>query len=155
MGICLRYAKDYDDAKDIFQDTFIKIFKQLHTLKSIDALDYWIKSITVRTAINFYYQKLNKLNNTSDNNQNVEPVSDDYLKIMDQLNNEALVKLINHMPDGYRIVFNMYVIEGYKHKEIADILDISINTSKTQLRDAKTYLKNQLKNLGIVSYEVV
>ncbi|MDN5203010.1 RNA polymerase sigma factor [Fulvivirgaceae bacterium BMA10] len=151
MGICLRYASNHFDADDIFQEAFIKIFENLKQLNEPKALDIWVKQIVVRTAINFYHDA-QKTRQHLDHEEVNEP-NEDYQKIMDEMGANQLVKLINQLPDGYRMVFNLYVLDGYKHREIAEMLGISENTSKSQLRDAKSHLKKMLQRAGINKYE--
>ena len=150
----MRYAKDEQDAKDIFQEAFIKIFKQLKNLGDPTALDTWMRKIAVHTAIDFYHHQMKTKMNDCDIILETRLKNEEYEKMMDNLNNEQLVGIINDMPVGYRMVFNMYVMEGYKHREIAELLSISENTSKSQLKDAKIYLKKRLLEMGIMSYEV-
>ena len=150
MGICMRYANDRSEADDIFQDSFIKIFKNIDTLNNPSALESWIKRIVINTAINHvnrkkYLDDIAIYENQFENNE--------LSKIIDAVGNEELVKLIEELPYGYRLVFNLYVIDGYSHKEIAEMLDISENTSKTQLFKAKARLKESLKKMGIEKYE--
>lgn len=154
MGICLRYSKSNQDAEDIFQEAFIKIFNQLNSLRDVEALSKWISQVTVRVAINHYRKYAAKEKANIRLEEEFEVLNDDYQSLLDQIENESLIKILNDMPGGYRVVFNLYVVEGYKHREIADQLDISINTSKSQLRDAKAYLKSELIKLGIERYEV-
>jgi len=154
MGICLRYAKNEDEAKDIFQEAFIKLFNTLDRVKEPDAIDFYIRNTIVRTAINHYHKKSRQMA------QDIDECTDEvdnthYEEIIDKLSNEELVLLINELPDGYRVVFNLYIMEGFKHKEIAEMLGISVNTSKSQLKSAKSCLKARLMALGIKHYERV
>ncbi len=151
MGISMRYSKDRDEAKDIFQEAFIKIFKNLNKLKEVEYLERWAKKITVNTAINHF--KSNKKHYESLHFEALEHsgfVLDD---IVEMLSQEELVRLINKLPEGFRMVFNLYIVEGYNHKEIGEMLNISEGTSKSQLSRAKTALKKELKKLGINHYE--
>ncbi len=145
FGICLRYARCEDDANDIFQEAFIKVFKNLNSLKAPEALFGWIKSIIVRTALRYYPSTFTD----SLDSMELEVIGDDAEKLISNIDVNELLKYINKLPDGYRKVFNLYVIDGYKHREIAEVLGISENTSKSQYHDAKSYLKKELLKIGI------
>ncbi len=151
MGLCSRYAKDLTEAEDIFQEAFIKIFNQLHTLKDKALLNGWIKRIVINTAINHQQAQLKFQANESTEGIEVEDAQS--LQILSSMTTEKLLELIQKLPDGYRVVFNMYVIDGYTHAEIAETLKISEGTSKSQLARAKIYLKNTFIQLGITEYE--
>lgn len=143
MGICRRYIKDTMEAEDVFQEALIKIFKGIKQYKG-GSFEGWMKKITVNTAITHYHK--------SKKHQYHEDIVDfkedyaDYNNIIEQLSDEELLGYIDKLPDGYKMVLNMYVIEGYSHKEIADMLQISVGTSKSQLFKAKAMLKNFLIN---------
>lgn len=149
FGVCLRYARNVDDAKDILHDGFIKVFKCLKDYKGIGSFEGWIRRIMVHTAINAYRSYSSRWFILDDDCEIDEA---DEITIEDSISYQELVKHINALPDGYRMVFNMYVIEGYKHQEIAEILGISESTSKTQLLKARKILT---KRLGVKSYEKV
>jgi RNA polymerase sigma factor (sigma-70 family) len=153
MGVCKRYAKSAEDAEDIFQDAFIKIFNNIHTLQKAESVNHWVKQVVVNTAINFYHQNL-KYKNHIDYEDVNEP-NHEYQSILANLSTEELLVLINELPDGYRMVFNLYVIDGYNHIEIGEMLGVSENTSKSQLSRAKEHLRRKLKALGIINYERV
>lgn len=148
-GVCLRYARNATDAKDILHDGFLKVFKCLQDYKGTGSFEGWIRRIMVHTAINAYRLYNSRWFFVEDS---TDLDSSDEITIEDQLSYEELIKHINALPDGYRIVFNMYVIEGYKHHEIAEMLGISESTSKTQLLKARKLLTKRLKNK---SYEKV
>ncbi|MCX7863077.1 MAG: RNA polymerase sigma factor [Bacteroidales bacterium] len=148
-GVCLRYARNADDAKDILHDGFLKVFKCLHEYKGTGSFEGWIRRIMVHTAINTYRLYNSRWFFIEDNTEIDTP---DEITIEDNISYEELIKHINALPDGYRIVFNMYVIEGYKHQEIAQMLGISESTSKTQLLKARKLLT---KRLGVKNYEKV
>lgn len=152
MGICRRYAKSKEEAEDIFQEAFIKIFRSIRTVQKEEAIGSWIRQVVVNTAINYYHQHL-KHNNQNTDYEEVTQTSDDHLHIVGQLTNEELLRLINLLPDGYRMVFNLYVLDGFNHREIGEMLEISENTSKSQLSRAKELLRKKLKEIGIVNYE--
>jgi RNA polymerase sigma-70 factor (ECF subfamily) len=151
MGVCKRYAKSEEDAEDIFQDAFVKIFKNIDSIQKIEAVNSWVKQIVVNTAINHYHANLKFKQNTD--YEDVVVSNDDHLEIISSMGSEYLLEVINDLPDGYRMVFNMYVIDGYNHLEIGEKLGISENTSKSQLSRAKDSLRKKLKVIGVESYE--
>jgi RNA polymerase sigma-70 factor (ECF subfamily) len=140
-GICLRYSKNEADAEDLLQDSFIKIYENIKYFKSQGSFEGWLKRITINNCINFYKKTLSKKEISSDEYDVQDSVKED---IFSKLETEEILKLIQGLPEGYRMVFNLYVIEGYKHYEIAEILGISENTSKTQLLKAKKRLMHLL-----------
>ena len=151
MGVCRRYTNSYEDAEDVLQEAFVKIFKYIGNVKEEKALPSWIKRTTVNTAITIYQR--NKKHQDQINYEHVGELNVETEHIISQLSNQELVALINQLPDGYRVVFNLYVIEGFNHREIAEMLEVSEGTSKSQLSRAKALLKNFLKKTEIISYE--
>ncbi|MCX7954097.1 MAG: RNA polymerase sigma factor [Bacteroidales bacterium] len=155
-GICLRYARNANDAKDILHDGFVKAFLCLKDYKGIGSFEGWLRRIFVTTAINFYHKFINR-SFLEEPDVNIPDEEKDELISFEDMQLEDILREINSLPDGYRMVFNMFVIEGYSHKEIAQILNISESTSKTQLFKARRLLmKNLNKNLDkckIKSYE--
>lgn len=151
MGICLRYAKNKEDAEDIFQESIIRIFKNLKYLKNAEALESWIRQTVIRTSINFYHRNIKDKYHQDIETLNLQ--NENYQKIISGISNQELIHCINALPDGYRMVFNLHTVDGYNHKEIAEMLGISINTSKSQLRSAKLKLKVMLDKIGIKRYE--
>jgi len=146
LGICMRYARDRAGAEDILQDGFLKIFTCIDQFSGSGSFEGWMKRIVINTAITHYHQNLKHQYHES-----VEDISDtveDESSGSSSFTREELLKTINELPDGYRIVFNLYAIEGYKHKEIAEILNIDINTSKSQFSRAKKQIQMKLEKLG-------
>jgi len=144
FGVCLRYSKNRSDAEDLLHDGFIKVFTSLQEYQNKGSLEGWVRRIMVNTAINYYKRKTKHLFNVIENDESIfeSSFSED---IISGITTKELLEYINEMPDGYRIVFNMYVIEGYKHTEIAEILGIAESTSKTQLMKARKYLIKKVK----------
>ena len=145
MLTCLRYMKTKTDAEDVLQEAFIKVFKDLKQYDSNKALFVtWSNKVVVNTCLMTLRKKsvFKAVDNIRDISENVtvEPDAIDHLGLQD------LTLLIGQLPEGYRTVFNMYVIDGFKHNEIADLLSISVNTSKTQLRKARLALQNMIKS---------
>ncbi len=147
LGVCMRYAKNTEQAEDVLQDGFVKVFTKLSNYSGNGSLEGWIRRVIVNTALDEI-----RRNVKFQNNVNVDDV--DYKlelnsHIVEGLAADDLMKIINDLPDGYRVVFNMFAIEGYSHKEIAMQLNISENTSKSQYSRARAYLKVKLEELGI------
>ncbi len=142
FAICLRYARDQMSAEDILQISFVKVFNKITEFKNEGSLEGWIRRIVVNTAIENYRKNIKLLQVASNDNAAIELADD---TIFDKLEVNDLLKLVNSLPDGYRLVFNMYAIEGFSHKEIADILKISEGGSKSQLSRARQILKKAIQ----------
>lgn len=141
--LCLRYAKDRPEAEDLLQDGFIRVFSDLYQYKFNGALGGWIRRVMVNVALQ-HIRKNKKMSNIVE----LETVADDYQTDEDVFSNmgvKALTKMIQKLPPGYRAVFNMYVIEGYSHKEIAEKMGFTIGSSKSQLSKAKALLRKMLE----------
>ncbi|MFA8301364.1 MAG: RNA polymerase sigma factor [Hyphomicrobiales bacterium] len=144
-GVCLRYAKDEDEAKDILQEAFIKIFKSLQDFKGNGSLEGWVRRTIINTSINYYRKNLKFSNNVDlEYAESYESHTDDALS---EITTKEVQEVISDLPDGYRMVFNLNAVEGYTHKEIGEMLDISENTSKSQLSRARNVLKNRMEEL--------
>lgn len=149
MGICARYCKDSDDAKDVFQEATVKIFMEMHNLKTVGAFAGWARRIVINTALNFlknrkaYWFTLQNYHFGSEQWENSEE------ETILRMDNEKLVNIIHELPEGYRIVFNLFMVDGYRHAEIGKLLNISESTSRSQLNKAKQYLKRILTTQGI------
>ncbi len=148
----MRYARDQSQAEDIFQEAFIKVYQNLSELQEPNALPGWVKKIAVNTALNYIRPRVDR---TDPINDQTDADDQEYHRLIDHLTNEQLVSIINEMPEGYRFVFNMSVIDGYNHREISDHLGIAESTSRSQLTAAKKLLRQRLKKLGINRYESV
>ena len=145
LGICLRYTRNKPEAEDVLHDAFIKIFTKIDQYTGKGSFEGWMRRIVVNTAI----QSLRERNKTrliiEDHEFNENIKIEDMEESMPVLPAKELLALIQDLPDGYRIIFNMYVIENMSHKEIAESLEISLGTSKSQLFRAKQYLKGLVK----------
>jgi len=141
LSICLRYAQNREEAVEIMNDGFLKIFQHIQSFDTSRSFKTWLAKIMVNTAIDFLRSK-KKLVFVDDISQVPEPGTDE--KIVDKLSYDELVKHVQALPPAYRAVFNLYVMEGYQHQEIATILRISEGTSKSNLFKAKKILKERI-----------
>lgn len=147
-SICYRYVKDSMEAEDILVTAFMKIFDKIGQFKSEGSFEGWIRRIVVNEALTYLRRNRSMYLETELEQADREP---DYSKLSDHLEEEDLLNMIKELPTGYRIVFNLYAIDGYSHKEIADQLNISENTSKSQLSRARVYLQKMLVERDWVS----
>ncbi len=141
-AVCLRYAGNVEEAEDILQEGFIKIYKKLGSFRSEGSFEGWIRRIFVNTAIEHFRRKRYLQPVTEKEESTLEG---NYLSVLDNLAERDILELVQQLSPGYRTVFNMYVVEGYTHKEIGDILGISEGTSKSQLSRAKVILQQMVK----------
>ncbi len=144
LGVCRRYARNNEDAEDILQDSLIKIFKKLSQYKFEGSFEGWMRRIVVNTALKKYtVSRYNKEITTGEIKDALIVVNDD-VPAFNHLTEKDLLVLINKLPDGYRMVFNMYVIEGFQHDEIAELLGIQPGTSRSQLVKARAMLQKEI-----------
>ena len=141
-GVCMRYARNTLEADDILQEGFIKVFQFLKDYRQQGSLEGWIRKIVVNTAINYYRSKVHEWDEVSI--EKVAATSDMDASVIDRISRDELLCLIQGLPEGYRLVFNLYVIEGYSHQEIGQLLNISENTSKSQLSRARASLQEKI-----------
>jgi RNA polymerase sigma-70 factor (ECF subfamily) len=141
-GVCLRYAANTEEAEDILQEGFIKIFKKISSYRGDGSFEGWIRRIFVNTAIEQFRKKTYLQPITEQEESTIEGK---YISVLDNMAEKDIIKLIQQLSPGYRTVFNMYVIEGFTHKQIAEALNISEGTSKSQLSRAKLILQDLLK----------
>lgn len=159
LGICVRYATDIAEAEDILQEGFIKVFTKIskYDFSSVASFSAWIKRIVVNTALS--YIRDNKKHKIFDEiNENTEMhVQEEIEEHKISISQKEILELIQQLPDGYKLIFNLFVFEKYTHQDIATEFDISVNTSKTQLFKARKLLqtrvlekmkKNKIKNSG-------
>jgi RNA polymerase sigma factor (sigma-70 family) len=141
-GVCMRYARNTLEADDILQEGFIKVFNFLKDYRYQGSLEGWIRRIVVNTAINYYRSRLHEWEEVNIEKAGSSPKLE--TAEVDNLSTDELLALIQQLPEGYRLVFNLYVIEGYNHQEIGKLLDISENTSKSQLSRARASLQQKI-----------
>jgi RNA polymerase sigma factor (sigma-70 family) len=147
---CLRYTKGRQEAEDVLQEGFIKVFNKIGTFRGESSLEHWVRRIMVRTALNFQRSKLY-----------LYPMVDvDHLGEVEQspigietLGWQDLLKMIQSLPTGCQVIFNLFAIEGYQHKEIAEMLEINEGTSKSQYARARKLLKEMILQSDSIQYE--
>jgi RNA polymerase sigma factor (sigma-70 family) len=147
LSVCLRYARHHMEAEDILQDAFIKVFDNIDKFQHKGSFEGWIRRIVVNTALKNYQKssfKKERIGLETYEDQPLEPAA------LATLSEQELLKLISNLPDGYRQVFNLYVIEGYSHKEIAEMLSIGESTSRSQLVKARNILKTQVLRMQTI-----
>ncbi len=142
FAICLRYMGNSMEAEDVLQESFIKVFEKLNQWKGDGPLGGWIRTIVVNTSLTRI--KNNKKFQLDKNIDEAVTVFDNGEDQLEALQAADLMKLIAQMPDGYKTVFNLFVVEGYGHKEIGDLLGVSESTSKTQFLKAKNWLVKRI-----------
>ena len=147
MGVSLRFTGNRDEAEDVLQEGFVKIFMNIENYKAKSSLIAWMRRIIINTAITMYHRNLKHRHHYDVEDFRDKTVADvawdgaEYTR-------EELYKIISELPAGYRMVFNLYAIEGFKHKEIAEQMKIDINTSKSQYSRAKKQIQVKLEELG-------
>lgn len=144
MAVCLRYTRHRLEAEDIFQDAFVKVFTHLHEFEGGGAFEGWIRKIMINTAI-----KNNRKKSVTNEDIGLEHVKEDCAgpEVFGTLSEEELIKLVSSLPDGYRIIFNLFAIEGYTHREISELLNIEESTSRSQLAKARKILQEKVQEL--------
>lgn len=150
MSICLRYAKTRDEAKEILNDGFMKVFKKIDQYNSETSFLGWVRRIMINTAID-QYRKEEKHYHHLPLETSAHLLAGTSSAIED-LSHQELIKMVQELTPGYRAVFNLYAIDGYKHKEIASLLNISEGTSKSNLMKAREVLREKLEKLQTAAY---
>lgn len=146
LGICIRYADDKAEAEDILQESFLKIFFNIKDFSGTGSFAGWLRKVAVNTAITHYHKNLKyRYHIEIEEYVSVETGTSSFEESF--FSSEELHIVLNELPAGYKMVFNLYAVEGYKHKEIAEMLGIDTNTSKSQYSRAKAVLRNKLEKL--------
>ena len=140
LGICMRYVKNRAEAEDVMMEGFMKVYKLLPNFTATGSFEGWMKRIMAYTAIE-HFRKSSKMPFDEYNSQDAG--IDDH--IIDAISARDILKLMDEMPEGYRVVLNMYAIEGYTHKEISEMMGISEGTSKSQLSRSKVFLRKLIE----------
>jgi RNA polymerase sigma factor (sigma-70 family) len=148
LGVCYRFAKSREDAEDMLQEGFIKVFTQIHQYRNEGVLEGWIRKIVVHTCINIL-KKYKKFTDCVDISY-AKSMHDTIDNIPSVVQAKQVVECIRTLPIGYRTVLNLYAIEGYSHREIADMLDIEESTSRSQYTRAKGILEDILVKKNII-----
>jgi RNA polymerase sigma factor (sigma-70 family) len=146
LAVCFRYAKNRDEAEDLLQEGFLKVFQSIRSFRREGSFEGWMKRIMINNALNEI-----KKNRRTPFHEDIEVIKeteildlDDTKGILEPVPADLLLEMIRSLPEGYRVVFTLYVLEEYSHKEIAEALNISENTSKTQLLKARKALRLRL-----------
>ncbi len=142
MGVCMRYSKNREEAEEVLQEGFLRVFTYIKTFKGAGSLEGWIRKIMVNAALLRFRNKVHLSPVIQLNSSEHEASSD--AEIISSLDTKELLLLVQSLPAGYRMVFNLYVFEGYKHREIAEALGIAEGTSKSNLSDARVFLQKAL-----------
>lgn len=139
FSICLKYSRNYAEAEDNLQDSFITIFKKIKQYKNKGSFEGWLKRITINTALQRYRkQKVFDI-------VNEDAIEDEEVDVDENdVSLDFLLSCIQDLPDRYRLVFNLYVLDGYSHKEISEMLEINLGTSKSNLARARVILKEKI-----------
>jgi RNA polymerase sigma factor (sigma-70 family) len=150
LAVCMRYATDKDEAQDILQEGFIKLFKNMHNFRGEGSLEGWVRRIMVHAAISRYRKAkpVVLVDDFSDNTYQMHKASNG-----NRLEANELLSMIQQLPATYRSVFNMYAIEGYSHQEIGDKLGMTELLSRTTLHRARTILKNKIVKMNIMEQQ--
>ena len=144
MGVCLRYSNNSEDAKDILNEGFIKVFRYLHRYKVGTSLEGWIRRIMINTSIDFYRKAIRHRTEDITHAEHTTVSGEDAIS---NYSAKEILSIIQKLPPSYRAVFNLYAIEGYSHREVAEKLGISESTSRSNLVKARTKLKALLTEL--------
>ena len=148
LTVCRRYARHRLEAEDILQDAFVKVFDNLDKFQHKGSFEGWVRRIVVNTALKNYQKSSFQRERIGLESYDDRPVDPEAIS---HLQEEELLNLVTQLPDGYRVVFNLYVIEGYSHKEIADMLEIGESTSRSQLVKARKLLKEKILKLQTIA----
>jgi RNA polymerase sigma-70 factor, ECF subfamily len=151
LGICLRYTTNKAEAEDVLMEGFMKIYSNIKSYRNEGSFEGWLKRIIVNTSIT-HYRKNNKYHFIDINQlelSDAETADEESGYEGMHFSKEEMLQLIQQLPEGYKMVFNLFVFENYSHKEIAELLEISENTSKTQLLKARKWLRKKLQELSV------
>ncbi len=144
MGICIRYTNSREDAEDVLIEGFTTIFHKLKMYKGDGSFEGWMKRIMVNTAISHFRQN-SKYRFHQDIDEVID-ISEKQETVIEHMEAKRILNLVNTMPEGYRLIFNLYAVEGYTHREIGEMLNLSEGTSKSQFSKARRWLQNRLYN---------
>jgi RNA polymerase sigma factor (sigma-70 family) len=148
MTICRRYGGDHAEAEDMLQEAFIRIFKFINQFQGTGSFEGWMKRITVRSCLQILQVRKVRFSGLTGSHQEIQTSDPD---IISDLDAEEILKQISYLPVGYRMIFNLYVIEGYSHEEIGQMLKIKPATSRSQLSKARSALQGKINSLQKIS----
>ena len=143
MTICLRYSCNHTQAEDMLQEGFIRVFLYINQYKFEGSFEGWIKRIVVNASIRILQKNIIHFLEINEELQDLQQTDTD---VLSNLSEREILKLISNLPTGYRVIFNMYVLEGFSHSEIAETLKINTGTSRSQLAKAKKTLQEQIRS---------
>lgn len=143
FALCLRYARSREDAEDILQEGFVRVFRDLHQYSGVGNLEGWVRKVFVNSALQHIQKRKKELPTVEFNDIDIPDEPAPYPS--DEPPAKNMIRILQQLPDGFRTVFNLHILEGYSHPEIAEILGISVGTSKSQLLRAKAHFKRLLE----------
>lgn len=144
MALCFRYARDYSEAQDIMQEGFVRIFNKLDLYSGQGSFEAWMRRVMINTALKYRQRYVVKHSYSELGDQHF---FDQMPTVIDELSKDDILKLVQELPDGYRTIFNLYIIEGFSHRDISEMLNIGESTSRSQLVKARNILQKKLINL--------
>jgi RNA polymerase sigma factor (sigma-70 family) len=146
FSVCLRYADNREDAEDMLQDGFIKVFNHIKQYKGLGSLEGWIRRIVINTCLHqLMNNKRSAIGMSSSLSEHFDFEDEKDWNIINRMSADEIIKLIGELPAGYRSVLNLFAIDGYSHEEIGTMLNITASTSRSQLTKARRMLKEKLK----------
>ena len=143
MTVCIRYSGSQAEAEDMLQEGFIRIFSHINQYKFEGSFEGWLRRVVVNTALRILQKKVIHF---SEIKEDLQPISNVDPEAWSNLSEREILKLVSELPTGYRVVLNLYVLEGYSHREIAEMLKINAGTSRSQLAKAKRTLQEQIRS---------
>lgn len=146
LSVCVRYVSDYETARDILQDGFVKIFTKIDSYTGAGAFGGWVRRVIVTTALEYLRQN-DALKQSASIDDHSNYIENNDVSVLDKISADDLMEFISKLPDGYRTVFNLYAIEGYSHSEIAEMLNINDVTSRSQFMRARKILQKNIQSL--------
>ncbi len=147
MGVCMRYTKEQEDANDVFQEAMIRVFRNIKRIHEVDNVLAWATRIASNVAIDHYKKKRANMMVSIDESEEAMELSSEELSAIEALETAELLQIMQLLPQNYLVVLNLYMIDGYSHKEIANQLDIAVSTSRVLLTRAKRKMIELLKKI--------
>jgi RNA polymerase sigma-70 factor (ECF subfamily) len=147
FALCLRYVRNREEAEDVLQDGFVTVFKNIKNFRRDGSFEGWIRRIIVNTALMHLRSRKKEMNFSDIDEVGNKFHPESHFDVSSQINANELLRMLDKLPEGYRMVFNLFAIEGYSHKEIGELLGINEGTSKSQLSKARNYLQDSLQKI--------